>query len=74
MSFNPITNQPLTDYKAQNMKKEYDIKDYNHQNQQMEQYNNQERLQQMKGNQREKQIPIEYNPYKQPYSVYQGHP
>ena len=65
MSFNPITNQPLTDYKAQNMKKEYDIKDYNNQNQQMEQYNNQERFQQMKGNQREKQIPIEYNPYKQ---------
>ena len=39
MSFNPITNQPLTDYKAQNMKKEYDIKDYNNQNQKMEQYN-----------------------------------
>ena len=39
MMFNPITNQPMDDYK---IKKE--------------------------------QIPREYNPYKNPYSDYQGHP
>ena len=31
------------------------------------------RYQQLKGNQNE-QNPVEYNPYKRPYSIYQGHP
>ena len=35
--------------------------------------NIQERYQ-MKGNQKGQQIPVEYNPYKQPYSIYQGRP
>jgi hypothetical protein len=32
-----------------------------------------DRYQQLKGNQNE-QNPVEYNPYKRPYSIYQGHP
>ena len=31
------------------------------------------RYQQLKGNQNEPN-PVEYNPYKRPYSIYQGHP
>ena len=52
MSFNPITNQPLMDYKSQQNKIEN--KDY------------------IKN--KKEQIPMEYNPYKNPYSAYQGHP
>lgn len=75
MSFNPITNQPLMDYKSQQnqMKKEKEIKDYNSQNKPMEPFNDMDRYQQMKVKQKE-QNPVEYNPYKQPYSIYQGHP
>lgn len=75
MSFNPITNQPLMDYKSQQnqMKKEKEIKDYNSQNKPMEPFNDMDRYQQMKVKQKE-QNPIEYNPYKRPYSIYQGHP
>jgi hypothetical protein len=73
VSFNPITNQPLMDYKTQQnmMEKEQEIKDFNNQKQMME-YNN-DKYQQINRNQREA-VPIEYNPYKQPYSIYQGHP
>ncbi len=75
MSFNPITNQPLMDYKSQQnqMKKEKEIKDYNSQNKPMEPFNDMDRYQQMKVKQKE-QNPVEYNPYKRPYSIYQGHP
>ncbi len=78
MSFNPITNQPLTDYKTpaqiEQMKKEQDL----NQNKLMELYNkdkdmDRERYLQMKTTQKE-QNPVEYNPYKRPYSIYQGHP
>ena len=73
MSFNPITNQPLIDYKSQQiqMEKEKEIKDFNNQKQMME-YNN-DKYKQINRSQREP-VPMEYNPYKQPYSVYQGHP
>ena len=75
LSFNPITNQPLINYKAEQniIRKEQEIKDLNNQSQKTEQYNNQKEYQQKEGNQRNK-IPIEYNPYKNPYSFYQGHP
>lgn len=75
MSFNPITNQPLMDYKSQQnqMKKEQEIKDYNNLSKPMEQFNDMDRYQQMKVKQKE-QNPVEYNPYKRPYSIYQGHP
>jgi len=75
MSFNPITNQPLMDYKSQQnqMKKEQEIKDYNNLSKPMEQFNDIDRYQQMKVKQKE-QNPVEYNPYKRPYSIYQGHP
>ena len=75
MSFNPITNQPLMDYKSQQdqMKKEQEIKDYNNQSKPMEPFNDMDRYQQMKVNQKE-QNPVEYNAYKRPYSIYQGHP
>ena len=53
------------------MEKEQEIKDFNNQKQTME-YNN-DKYQQINRNQREP-VPIEYNPYKQPYSIYQGHP
>ena len=73
MSFNPITNQPLMDYKSQQNKieKPQEIKDFNNEKQKFE-YNN-DRFQQINRNQREP-IPMGYNPYKQPYSIYQGHP
>ena len=73
MSFNPITNQPLMDYKSQQNKieKPQEIKDFNNEKQKFE-YNN-DRFQQINRNQREP-IPMEYNPYKQPYSIYQSHP
>ena len=75
MSFNPITNQPLINYKEENNKirKGQELKEFNIQSQMIEQFNNQNEFQQKKGNQRNN-IPIEYNPYKQPYSIYQGHP
>ena len=74
MSFNPITNQPLNkDNKTPNIKKEQETNEYNIPNKQMNQMNIQERYQ-MKGNQKGQQIPVEYNPYKQPYSIYQGRP
>ena len=74
MSFNPITNQPLNkDNKTPNIKKEQETNEYNIPNKQMDQMNTQERFQ-MKGSQKGQQIPVEYNPYKQPYSIYQGRP
>ena len=74
MSFNPITNQPLNkDNKTPNIKKEQETNEYNIPNKQMDQMNIQERYQ-MKGNQKGQQIPVEYNPYKQPYSIYKGRP
>lgn len=53
------------------MEKEQETKDFNNQKQMME-YNN-DKYQQINRRQREP-VPIEYNPYKQPYSIYQGHP
>ena len=76
MSFNPITNLPLIDYKAQQnqMKKDQQINnEFNKQKLQMVQLNDKERFQQIKEMQKE-QAPVEYNPYKQPYSIYQGRP
>jgi len=73
MSFNPITNQPLNDNKTPNIKKEQETKEYNIPNKQMDQINIQNNYQ-MKGNPKGQQIPVEYNPYKQPYSIYQGRP
>ena len=73
MMFNPITNQPLIDYKAQQeqMKKErekeikelYNIEEMNAKNKNKNYISN-----------KKEQIPMEYNPYKNPYSAYQGHP
>ena len=71
--FNPITNQPLSDYKSQQeqMQKEREKKIN-------ELYNLQERNDKIENkdfiNNKKEQIPIEYNPYKDPYSAYQGHP
>ena len=73
MMFNPITNQPLSDYKSQQeqMQKEREKKIN-------ELYNLQERNDKLENrdfiNNKKEQIPIEYNPYKDPYSAYQGHP
>ena len=73
MMFNPITNQPLSDYKSQQeqMQKEREKKIN-------ELYNLQERNDKIENrdfiNNKKEQIPIEYNPYKDPYSAYQGHP
>ena len=73
MMFNPITNQPLSDYKSQQeqMQKEREKKIN-------ELYNLQERNGKIENkdfiNNKKEQIPIEYNPYKDPYSAYQGHP
>ena len=73
MMFNPITNQPLSDYKSQQeqMQKEREKKIN-------ELYNLQERNDKIENkdfiNYKKEQIPIEYNPYKDPYSAYQGHP
>jgi hypothetical protein len=74
MSFNPITSQPFNkDNKTPNIKKEQEANEYNVPNKQIDQMNIQEKYQ-MKGNQKEQQIPVEYNPYKQPYSIYKGRP
>ena len=75
MSFNPITNLPMKDYKAQMLQKEQEMKEnYMKQLQQNEQFNNMGIYQQMRNDQISQKIPIEYNPYKQPNSVYQGGP
>ena len=73
MIFNPITNQPMDDYKSkqEQMKKERE-------NEFKELYNKQERRDfiENKGyiNNKKEEIPLEYNPYKNPYSIYKGHP
>jgi hypothetical protein len=73
MMFNPITNQPLSDYKSQQeqMQKEREKKIN-------ELYNLQERNDKIENKDyiknKNEQIPMEYNPYKNPYSAYQGHP
>ena len=72
MIFNPITNQPLEDskFKQEQMKKERE--------KEMRELYNLENNAQMKNkefiNNKKEQIPMEYNPYKNPYSAYQGHP
>ena len=73
ISFNPITNLPLTNYKGQPKQIRKEINEYNNQNIEREKYNNFDNYQQLKTSQRE-QAPMEYNPYKRPYSIYQGHP
>ena len=71
--FNPITNKPLSDYKSQQeqMQKEREKKIN-------ELYNLQERNDKIENKDyiknKKEQIPMEYNPYKNPYSAYQGHP
>jgi len=71
--FNPITNKPLSDYKSQQeqMQKEREKKIN-------ELYNLQERNDKLENKDyiknKKEQIPMEYNPYKNPYSAYQGHP
>ena len=73
MIFNPITNQPMDDYKSkqEQMKKERE-------NEFKELYNKQEKRDfiENKGyiNNKKEEIPLEYNPYKYPYSIYKGHP
>ena len=73
MMFNPITNQPLSDYKSQQeqMQKEREKKIN-------KLYNFQERNDKIENKDyiknKKEQIPMEYNPYKNPYSAYQGHP
>ena len=73
MMFNPITNQPLSDYKSQQeqMQKEREKKIN-------ELYNLQERNDKIENKDyiknKNEQIPMEYSPYKNPYSAYQGHP
>ena len=73
MIFNPITNKPMDDYKSkqEQMKKERE-------NELKELYNKQEKRDfiENKGyiNNKKEQIPLEYNPYKNPYSIYKGHP
>ena len=75
MSFNPITNLPMKDYKAQMLQKEQEMKEnYMKQLQQNEQFNNMGMYQQMRNNQIAQNVPIEYNPYRQPNSIYQGRP
>ena len=75
MSFNPITNLPLIDYKAQQskIKNEQQNKELNKQKLQMVQLSDKDKFPQIKEMQKE-QTPIEYNPYKQPYSIYQVRP
>ena len=75
MMFNPITNQPMDDYK---IKKEQIQKEREKEVQEL--YNAQLRKDKYDVNSnnnninKKEQIPIEYNPYKNPYSAYQGHP
>ena len=74
MMFNPITNQPMDDYK---IKKEQIQKEREKELEEL--YNAQKRkdkfdiINNYNYNKKE-QIPREYNPYKNPYSAYQGHP
>ena len=74
MMFNPITNQPMDDYK---IKKEQIQKEREKEMQEL--YNAQKRKDKFDNNNnynynKKEQIPREYNPYKNPYSAYQGHP
>ena len=75
MMFNPIINQPMDDYK---IKKEQIQKEREKEMQEL--YNAQLRKDKydvnIKNNNinKKEQIPREYNPYKNPYSAYQGHP
>ena len=71
MIFNPITNQPLNDYKSKQeqmlKEREKEFKELNYLREGNDKMNN------INCNKNE-QIPKEYNPYKNPYSLYQGHP
>ena len=74
MMFNPITNQPMDDYK---IKKEQIQKEREKELEEL--YNAQKRKDKFDINNnynynKKEQIPREYNPYKNPYSDYQGHP
>ena len=74
MMFNPITNQPMDDYK---IKKEQNQKEREKELEEL--YNAQKRNDKFDNNNnynynKKEQIPREYNPYKNPYSAYQGHP
>ena len=74
MMFNPITNQPMDDYK---IKKEQIQKEREKELEEL--YNAQKRKDKFDNNNnynynKKEQIPLEYNPYKNPYSAYQGHP
>ena len=71
MIFNPITNQPLNDYKSKQeqmlKEREKEFKELNYLREGNDKMNN------INFNKNE-QIPMEYNPYKNPYSLYKGHP
>ena len=74
MMFNPITNQPMDDYK---IKKEQIQKEREKELEEL--FNAQKRNDKFDINNnynynKKEQIPREYNPYKNPYSAYQGHP
>lgn len=75
MMFNPITNQPMDDYKFKQeqiqKEREKEFKELYNQQQKNDKFD-------MNSNNnnynKKEQIPREYNPYKNPYSAYQGHP
>ena len=65
----------MKDYKAQMLQKEQEMKEnYMNQLKQNEQFNNMGMYQQMRNNQMNQNAPVEYNPYRQPNSIYQGPP
>jgi hypothetical protein len=82
MIFNPITNQPLENYKEkqEQMRKEREkeIKELYNLQQRNDKFDNNNNINYNNDNinykKEQQKIPIEYNPYKNPYSVYQGHP
>ena len=79
MMFNPITNQPLENYKEKQeqiqKEREKEIKElYNLQQRNDKFNNNNDNSGNNNYKKEQKKIPVEYNPYKHPYSVYQGHP
>ena len=81
MMFNPITNQPLENYKEKQeqiqKESEKEIKELYNSQQRNDKFDN-NNINDNNGNinykKEQKKIPVEYNPYKHPYSVYQGHP
>jgi len=84
MMFNPITNQPLENYKEKQeqiqKEREKEIKELYNLQQKNDKFdnnninNNNDNNGNINYKKEQQKIPVEYNPYKHPYSVYQGHP